>query len=52
MYIYICVCVCNISYVRRNVPSDIQTLRSELKNEVIGDFNNQLRAFWISDETV
>ena len=40
----------NISYTR-SVSSDIQTLRSELKNEAIAEFFDQLRGVWISDET-
>ena len=37
-------------YTRRSVSSDIQTPRSELKNEAIAEFLNQLRGVWISDE--
>ena len=43
--------ISNISYTRRSVLSDIQTPRSELKNEVIAELFNQLRGVWISDET-
>ena len=34
-----------------SVSSDIQTPRSELKNEAIAEFFNQLLGVWISDET-
>ena len=41
----------NISYTRRIVSSDIQTPRSELKDEEVAEFFNQLRGVWIFDET-
>ena len=40
----------NIPYTR-SVSSDIQTPRSEWKNEAIAEFFNQLRGVWISNET-
>ena len=42
--------LCDISHTK-SVSPDIQTPRSELKNEVIAEFFNQLQGVWISDET-
>ena len=43
---------CIISNTRKGVSSDIQTLRSGLKNEVQPSFLNPLQSVWISDETL
>ena len=40
-----------ISYMRKTISSDIQTWRSELTNEAIAKFFNQLQGVWISGET-
>ena len=44
--------VSNISNTRKNVSSDIQTLRSGLENRGAAEFFNQLLSVWISDETL
>ena len=41
----------NISNMRKNVSSDIQTLRSRLKKRGAAEFFKRLRGVWISDET-
>ena len=40
-----------LSNTRKRVSSDIQTLRSRLKNEAQPSFFKRLRGVWISDET-
>ena len=46
-----CLIWSNISNTRKNVLSDIQTLRSGLKNSAAPRFFNTLFSVWISDET-